>query len=210
MKIITFKQFLHEFQGDLSFKNILKVPINNNAVDEYHELYSSLEYNMIHDMISGKKQHFNLVRPEELKKIYKEHQEFGMIKNEKLLDSIIQRCIKNTAQLRVNTILYGHENTDPYEIYKDHFEDGELSNDEFNDLVFEYVPSDKISDYGLKWAEEIILRLMVAKNDNDKIVLLNHLFDIIHQRSDFAEYYVLGGKSALLQISGSEIGLHND
>lgn len=206
--MISFKHYINEIQNSNSWKALLAKPHSQDAIEDYFDIYRNKLSSMYHELVSGKKQHFNLIKPDELVRIYKEHQELGFIKSEKLFDKIIQTCIENTAQLRANTLLAGHTNEDPYQTYIDEYnDDTELSEDEFYELADNYVPNDKYSDYGLKWAEDVVIRLIDARNDNQKIILLNHLFDIVHQRSDFSEYYVVGGSSTLSKISGTEKGL---
>jgi hypothetical protein len=92
-------------------------------------------------------------------------------------------------------------------IHSEWDEDFEVDEDWVDERYDSYAGERGHSDYGLPKAQNILLRLLSAETDEDKIVLLNHLFDVIHQRSDFAAYMVQGGSSALNKISGTEIGL---
>lgn len=204
-----YKQYLLEMQGSTSWKNILKKPISEDATYTYLEIKDDVMRRMFDELLSKRKQTFNLIKGAQIKRIYDEHKNLGFIKSEKLLNDIIEKLIKSTAQLETNNLLAGHEQYSAYDEYKEQYGDEEdlISKEDFEELADKYVPWDSYSDFGTKWALEIVGRLIDAKTDDDKIILINHLFDVIHQRGDFAEFYVEGGSQTLSQISGSNYGL---
>ena len=208
----TFKEFLQEAQYQGSWKNVLKKEPSENAIYTYNEVLDEVKNRMFTKLLNGSSQFKSkLITYNELKLIYDEHKNLGFVRSEKILQKIIDKIVYNFAKLEVNNLLSGHSELDPYLEYEYMYEDEDLiTEEEFEDLIDQYVPYDSYSDYGTKWAGEIVLRLIDAKTDDDKIILINHLMDVIHQRSDFSEYFVEGGKNTLMKLSHSNYGVKEE
>lgn len=82
--------------------------------------------------------------------------------------------------------------------------------DELTGKFFDYYMDDPegkmggfISDYGLKPLEDLLSELLRAKEDSEKVMLVDRMLNVVHQRSDIANWFVEGGSRALAQLSGS-------
>jgi hypothetical protein len=82
--------------------------------------------------------------------------------------------------------------------------------DELTGKFFDYYMNDPdgkmggfISDYGLRPLEELLSELLRAKEDSEKVMLVDRMLNVVHQRSDIASWFVEGGSRALAQLSGS-------
>lgn len=62
-----------------------------------------------------------------------------------------------------------------------------------------------ITDYGLPAIIQLAGKLYVEQNPDKKVVLIDSILNVVHQRSDMASWFVQGGSSALSQLSGYEI-----
>ena len=60
-----------------------------------------------------------------------------------------------------------------------------------------------ISDYGLKPLEDLLADLLRASSPEEKLLTIDRMLNVVHQRSDIAEWFVEGGSRALAQLSGS-------
>ncbi|MFA5207333.1 MAG: hypothetical protein WC428_01635 [Candidatus Paceibacterota bacterium] len=60
-----------------------------------------------------------------------------------------------------------------------------------------------ISDYGLKPLEELLVQLLRATSPEEKLLIIDRMLNVVHQRSDIADWFVEGGSHALGQLSGS-------
>ena len=60
-----------------------------------------------------------------------------------------------------------------------------------------------ISDYGLKPLEELLVQLLRASTPEEKLLIIDRMLNVVHQRSDIAEWFVEGGSDALSQLSGN-------
>ena len=82
--------------------------------------------------------------------------------------------------------------------------------DEMKGRFFDYYQNDPegklggfISDYGLKPLEELLVQLLRATTPEEKLLLIDRMLNVVHQRSDIADWFVEGGSHALGQLSGS-------
>ena len=76
------------------------------------------------------------------------------------------------------------------------------------DVFFDYYIEDPksgqayISDYALDPLMDLAFKLNKEKNAEKKIVLMDRMLNIIHQRSDIAAWFVQGGRDSLMKLSG--------
>ena len=83
--------------------------------------------------------------------------------------------------------------------------------DEMKDRFFEdYLTDPKtghlyISDYGLPALMTLASKLYVEQVPEKKVVLIDSILNVVHQRSDMASWFVQGGSNALSQLSGYEV-----
>ena len=61
----------------------------------------------------------------------------------------------------------------------------------------------RMSDYGLEPLIKLMSELRNARDDNSKIVIMDKMLNVVHQRSDIAAWYVKGGSDALSDLSAS-------
>jgi hypothetical protein len=101
--------------------------------------------------------------------------------------------------------------------YDDNY-DEDITREKFYNLLFEEMtgkffdyymndPEGKmggfISDYGLRPLEELLVQLLRAGTPEEKLLLIDRMLNVVHQRSDIADWFVEGGSHALAQLSGS-------
>jgi hypothetical protein len=107
----------------------------------------------------------------------------------------------------------------PYvqQFYDDNYEE-DITREKFYELLynnmkekfFDYYQDDPegelggfISDYGLQPLEELLVELLRAGTPEEKLLIIDRMLNVVHQRSDIADWFVEGGSSALSQLSGS-------
>jgi hypothetical protein len=81
--------------------------------------------------------------------------------------------------------------------------------DEMKSRFFDYYMDDPehkmggfISDYGLKPLETLLGQLIRSNKAETDIPIIDKMLNVIHQRSDIANWFVEGGSDALAQLSG--------
>jgi hypothetical protein len=60
-----------------------------------------------------------------------------------------------------------------------------------------------ISDYGLPQLEKLCVKLLEESIPETKLLIIDQMLNVVHQRSDLASWFVKGGTDALSEISGS-------
>jgi len=86
-----------------------------------------------------------------------------------------------------------------------------MLNDAMQEKFFEYYLTDPksghlyITDYGLTPIMTQASKLYIEDNPIQKVVLIDSILNITHQRSDLASWFVQGGSRALSDLSGYEI-----
>jgi len=79
------------------------------------------------------------------------------------------------------------------------------------DRFFEYYLTDPksghlyITDYGLSAIMTQASKLYMEQVQEKKVVLIDSILNVVHQRSDMASWFVQGGSAALSNLSGYEI-----
>jgi len=61
----------------------------------------------------------------------------------------------------------------------------------------------RLSDYGLKPLVDLTSELRSAYDSAQKVVIVDKMLNVVHQRSDLASWYVRGGSNALSDLSAS-------
>ncbi len=86
----------------------------------------------------------------------------------------------------------------------------ELLYNDMKDKFFDYYMDDPegkwggfISDYGLQPLEDLLVQLLHAGSPEEKLLIIDQMLNVVHQRSDIAEWFVEGGSRALSQLSAS-------
>lgn len=84
------------------------------------------------------------------------------------------------------------------------------------DYYYDYYSTDEdggyiLSDYGLEPLEKYIVQLFKIdeNNHNAKLVLIDKMLNVVHQRSDLASWFVEGGSSTLSKLSASPSEIDN-
>jgi hypothetical protein len=81
---------------------------------------------------------------------------------------------------------------------------------ELSNRFFDYYMNDEegekggfISDYGLEPLMTLLSQLRKETRPEDKLVTIDKMLNVVHQRSDIAKWFVEGGSRALAQLSSS-------
>ena len=181
-------------------------------IESYFELYDEVLEKTVSQALSwtpGKKQQWEKIPAPLLLKTWNDFVLYGIVRNEKAI-SVFENILKrNIVQLDLNTQLMGHSSIDlylefederfgltPEEItkVKDVFENQDFAEDENGQPI--------LSDYGLKPLQDLLLKLVMAKSAEDKLVLIDQMLNVCHQRSDLSSLFVEGGTQTLNKLAG--------
>jgi hypothetical protein len=103
-------------------------------------------------------------------------------------------------------------------IFDEEYDENTMSREEFYNVLYEkmterffdyYIWDEEgksgghISDYGLEPLLRLVDQVRRASSPEEKLVLIDQMLNVVHQRSDIASWFVEGGSRALAQLSGS-------
>ena len=146
-----------------------------------------------------------------VKKIWRDYVRAGVVRDERGLNDIADEIVDKIVKIDVMTMLSGHSHEDPEIILKDmvlmmevkwdqkafdRIYGGEFLNDENGGY--------RLSDYGLKPLQELAAKILSTMVPEERILLIDQVFNVCHQRSDLASWFVKGGRNALDELSNQE------
>lgn len=197
-------------------KSESEVPLEEWTEDQIYDLFEERDEIMrdtIRDAMEkpdNYRQPWRVVPFGRLKKIWEDAARTGVVRDEKGLQAIQDRMIRNLLKLDVNTELMGHKASFPDE---QEFEDAGTTKEEFEKKIWENwgnkyfeLPNGqlRISDYGLdplwKYAEQLIS----VDDPIKKIQYIDQMLNVVHMRSDLAENFIEGGSNSLTQLFNGE------
>jgi hypothetical protein len=202
------------------FQKINKIKINENATifkenDDYiYDYYEKRDYIMretIREYMTSKagdKQSWTLVPFGRLKKIWEDAAKYGVVRDEKGLNMIESILEENVIKIDVNNELLGHATHLP----TDDLEDEGYSEEQLREKwdaegdVYFVAPNGqlRISDYGLQPLQKHLNSLKKEHDPSRKMMYMDMILNVVHQRSDLASWFVEGGSQALSQLSGTD------
>jgi hypothetical protein len=210
-KPLAYRQALVRSESDNIFEQVEKI-LKEWTEDQMYDIYDMRDEIMrdtLDDWLSkpyGTRQPWTLVPFGRLKKIWEDAYKTGVVRDEKGLDMIQARMIKNLLKLDVNTEIMGHSQYYPEEEIESlgyTMEQFHEKNDSSEDVYFEDPSGQwRLSDYGLKPLWDIAQNLVGETDDSRRIMYIDQMLNVIHMRSDMAGNFVEGGSSALSQLSG--------
>jgi hypothetical protein len=202
-----------EYYIKLIIEEVIKEYYDDDVMWDLFEKRDEIMRNTIVGFMESKigvdRQFWQLISFPRLKKIWEDAARMGFVRDEKGLSAIKNQMITNLIKLEVNTELMGHSQYFPEEALEDagrgytREEFDEKMNDS-NDVYFTDPKSGqwRLSDYGLKPLWDIAQKLARESDDIKKIMYIDQMLNVVHQRSDLASWFVQGGSAALSQLSG--------
>jgi len=138
-------------------------------------------------------------------KIWSDYMKLGFVRDERGIDNIVEDFLDKIVTLDASTKLLGHSSESPQDI----IEGFELT---YHESVWEHLcdymctkdGTHYISDYGLKPLQELAGKLIEASTAEEKLLLLDRILNVCHQRSDLASWFVVGGRGALDELNNEE------
>jgi hypothetical protein len=180
--------------------------VEYDAIESFHNKKEDAIIEIIYDLLKKrrKKQIIKKAPKARLFKIWNDYSKLGLVRDEKGIEEISKIFIDNIAKLSANTFLAGHASHDPIsevmevtDLTKEQAEEI-LYSDEFFDYIEDYNGQPRISDYGLPKLEELAFELMTkAHTPEQKLIVLDKILNVVHQRSDLSNLFVEGGSGTL-------------
>jgi hypothetical protein len=178
-----------------------------DASMHYISRYDEILVELMRDVSQAKptdKQYWKPLPLNRVRKIWSDYMTLGVVRDERGLQAITEDIINKIITLDVNTMLMGHTSQSPEDI--------------LNDMEIEYTQEDmemletyltdengawRISDYAMDKLRQLANDILQSDKAEEKLLLIDQILNIVHQRSDLAKWFVQGGRSALDQLSGN-------
>jgi hypothetical protein len=196
-------------QQELDF-NLPSVP---KELDEEEQMYDWLENadSVAMDAMDSflqnpnNPQQWEVVPFARLKKIWQDYATYGVIRDEKGLDEIVNLMIKNTLLLHFNTTMMGHTQTSVRDYAEQYLPEGSKWTGRLEDALDNHMEDEdgawRISDYALEPLMNLASQLKYETKPETKLYLIDRMLNTIHQRSDIAALFVEGGSGSLSELS---------
>lgn len=200
---------------------LIKESVTNDDIDwDWYEVRDNIEsQELLPDLQTMKEtgkqlyQPWEVIKFQKLKRVWEYYAKHGFVREEKLIDEFESIIRRNVAKLDLNTEYCGHGSHYPDE---DRLEDYGLSiadidgtNREMDELTYNYFEDRKIgqlriSDYAIPKLAKLVDKMRRTNKYDEKLVLIDQVLNIVHQRSDLASWFVEGGSRSLSQLSDTE------
>jgi len=199
------------------------IELNENMSDrewDAHETYNDYRrnalYSLMEDLLNKKlknpKQVFKLAPIARINKIWTDFSKTGLVRDEAGLKMIGEIFIENIAMLAINTELAGHGTSDPYYLVQEFNEkisrkqaEKILDSDRFTNYIEDYNGQLRISDYGLPKLEKLAWKYLAQDNTaEERLITLDMMLNVVHQRSDLSRLFVQGGSASLDNLFTNE------
>ena len=177
-----------------------------DANEFYIEKFNGSVERTLNDVVEGKvkRQPWYPIKLDRIKKIWQDYTRTGTIRDERGVDEISDDIVEIVAALDANTVLAGHTSQDPKSLWEENeIEWTEERDERLTDYLEDGTGQYRISDYGLDKLKDLALKLMQAKTAEEKVLAIDQILNIAHQRSDLAAMIVVGGRNALDELSGN-------
>lgn len=189
----------------IKLKDIL-LEYYSDKEQEYIETIYDVESDVFNNFINSKKgdtQKWKVVPLNRMKKIWDDFSKRGVVHDERGLDNILDQIGYNILQLRVNTVLSGHTAEDPQE----KFEEYGLNTEKKQERFYDYITDPKtgqlmITDYGLNKLFPLFFKALKEESYEEKLILIDKMLNVIHQRGDLAAFFIEGGSKSLNILGG--------
>lgn len=181
----------------------------------YFEQYHQAECDVLHQALTykkGRKLTYSRIKPLQLKLAWESYMRMGVVLRPNIIDSIQEIVVYNTCILSICTACMGH---DTYNGIDDLVSTYELNGYQKRKLryVFESWSAwsfatfsnnqPLLSDFAFNRLNPLVISLIQEEVYEKKILILDRILNVVHQRSDLAELYVEGGSNTLSILSAS-------
>lgn len=151
---------------------------------------------------------WDLIPKDKLVSTWNSFAKFGFVRNESAVDDIAIIAIMNVAKIYVITVLAGHTEMSPADYVREKLDDEdehtpaeEILEDAYDrDFLTDKNGAMLISDFALKKMTDLAVDIIAHKKSEDKLIAIDMLLNLAHQRSDLASWFVEGGSSTLSQL----------
>lgn len=139
-----------------------------------------------------------------VRKIWKDYAMTRVVRDEAGMDEIARMTVSNIAKLLANTEIAGHTTygiDDEEELFKMHGIEEKQKQLLWNGpFMSDEEGRDRISDYAMDPLVGDAIELLKARTAEEKLQIVDRVFNRIHRRGDLARNFIEGGSRSLTQL----------
>lgn len=166
------------------------------SMDDVWEQYYDVKDDVWHAFNHNKPVPFKVTKKNVIFSIWKQYARDGFVRNEPLVNKLAERFIHNVLVLQINTEWVGHTELSPEEDESY----SEFQSEEVREAFYDWTKQ-AFSDFGLKPLWELITKLVDTIKPEEKVVIMDQILNVTHQRGDLASYFIEGGQQSLTELS---------
>jgi hypothetical protein len=178
------------------------IDFGETALDNINENYSSIlnEY-YSRKRKPGSMMSWTVIPFARIKKIWQDYARTGIVNDEKGMNEIANQMITILSRIQAATDLAGHGSGNIEEWAKEMgIRHPNPKNQDFYYNFLETPYGTPVSDYGLEKLWDLARKLSRAKKAEEKILIVDQMLQITHQRGDLAALFVEGGIESLTEL----------
>lgn len=144
---------------------------------------------------------WQLIKAEPVTRIWLEYGLHDAISDTDGLATIAEQMLALVARFYACTVLCGHTPEDPWPEIEENF--GREFPEKEREALLGMIENDEgdiMSDYGLNPLVALWRRLYNASESKDQLLILDRMFNVVHQRGDLAAHFIQGGAHTLDKI----------
>ena len=197
---------------DLVHKFLNEKKDKDTVMYDLYDIRDELLYDTLQKIKVAKpkdRQDWKVIPYAKVKRVWESFAKLGFVRDENILEDMAEQVIHNILQLDINTELCGHKQFIP----EDAMEDVGITQDELDDskyLFDEKAGHYRISDYAMDKLNELALKIAQEEDSSAKLILIDQVFNTVHERSDIAAMFIEGGSSSLNKLAGYEKWKENE
>jgi len=175
-----------------------KSQYNESAHYEFYDIVEEKKYHILDEFLKRKDgdiQSWHTLSFNQVAFVWSDYMKLGIVRNDSLVDDMTTKIVENIAKLYINTMWSGHT-TDDYNNDEDF---GTLSDDEKDEFWFNWI-GDNISDYAMDDLVNDAIALIGASTSEEKILIMDRVFNRVHQRFDLSTLFIEGGSESLAKL----------
>jgi len=194
---MRFKDYYYLCEGDIHDLYERRGDIYYNLIDEYRNRGSK------------NRQSWDVLDIKLVQSIWRDYMDNGRVRNRVGMKKITDLVIDNILKMSINTELTGHTSSNPTEAYSvddygEHYGFTEDDYENWGDWCEDEHGQPRISDYAMNTLEQKALDLISTDDEEEQLQIVDSVFNIVHQRSDLATYFVKGGVFDLDRLKNDE------
>jgi len=197
------------YANQMDFNNKLEFAVDDldyqktedfvNSVQDQHIAILREYYDKKREV--GSRMSWTVIPFARLKKIWTDYATMGFVRDERGMQSIVDKMIEILARLNASNDLAGHGQTSDEEIKESTgYDMPDWKNDDF---YFGFIDTEygvPVSDYGLPKLNDLAAKLMMARTSERQLFYVDQMLSVVHQRGDLEALFIEGGWDSLQEL----------